>query len=58
MCDVIKKSCLKRRDERKSGKGNPKKETDNRLIFMTSHLTLPALQAFENLLKLDGWYAH
>ena len=29
MCDVIK-ICLKRKGERKSGKGNPLKEIDNR----------------------------
>ena len=40
MCDVIKIR-LKRRDERKSGKGNPiKKDMDFDVIFMTSHMTL------------------
>ena len=32
MCDVIKIG-LKSKDERRSGKGNPKKEIDNRRII-------------------------
>ena len=31
---------IKRRDERRSGKETPKKEMNNRRIFMTSHMTL------------------
>ena len=41
LCDVIKKR-LKRRDERRSGKG---KRDGFRRIFMTSHMTLSALQS-------------
>ena len=36
MCDVIK-ICLKRKDERRSGKGNPYKRDGFRRIFMTSY---------------------
>ena len=39
MYDVIK-ICLKRRDERRSGKENPPKRYEYSLIFMTSHMTL------------------
>ena len=39
MYDVIK-ICLKRRNKRKVGKKTPKKEMDNRRIFMTSYMTV------------------
>ena len=58
MCVVIKIR-LKRRDERGSGKGNPKKRliiTPFETIFMTSHLTLSSASAdlFEIMGKIYG----
>ena len=41
MCDVIK-YVLKGRLRGEVGKETPKKEIDNRRIFMTSHMTLSA----------------
>ena len=41
MFDVIKIR-LKSKDEMRNGKGNPKKELDNRGIFKTSHMELSA----------------
>ena len=37
------KLCINRKDEREEGKETPKKEIDKRRIFMTLHITLPAL---------------